>query len=140
MKYLSIIFNKLKIKKRKILVFIFGTQTFRHPNVTAPKRWHPNAGTQTPAPKRRLPNAGTQPPVPKRRAPNLSSLILSKKVSEWLTYTNRQRSMCRFQICKNFADGASFALQSASKFDSKRSIKIQKLWLTNHINPPQLLR
>ena len=50
MKCLFIVFNKLKIKKRKILFFIFGTQTLRHPN----------DGTQTPAPKRRHPTAGTQ--------------------------------------------------------------------------------
>ena len=47
----------------------YGTQTFRHPNVTAPKRRLPNDGTQTPAPKRRHPNAGTQTLAPKRRHP-----------------------------------------------------------------------
>ena len=55
MKCLFIVFNKLKIKKRKILFLYlapkcFGTQTLRHPN----------AGTQTLAPKRRHPTAGTQ--------------------------------------------------------------------------------
>ena len=75
MKCLFIVFNKLKIKKRKILFFIFGTQTLRHPNVTAPKRRHPNAGTQTTAPKRRHPNDGSQTPAPNRRHPDPNVLL-----------------------------------------------------------------
>ena len=94
MKWLLIIFNKLKIKKQKILFFIFGTQTLRHPNVSAPKRY----GTQTLAPKRRHPNAGTQTPAPKRRHPNAGTQTLAPKRRHPTAGTQMSCSVCGF-IC-----------------------------------------